>query len=379
MKNFTCTTWGIALLLFAHAALGQPATPGNALLFDGTSGFVSTTTSFTDPQAFTISVWFNTTTTQGGRLVGFANSQTGLSSTYDRHLYLDNNGHVNFGIYDFNFRVIGSTTACNDGNWHQAVGTFSPATGMSLYVDGVLASSNSTFTNDQTYTGWWKIGWDNLNGWPNEPASYFFKGTMDEVQVWNTVLTSSQIQNNLHHIFIGTESGLVSYWHFNEGSGTTTADSTATGNTGILQGGVTWVASTVPVVPEMFTTLYSFTGGNDGAQPSAGLILSGNTLYGTAVYGGALGNGTVFAVNTDGTGFTNLHSFTNADGTNPYGSLILSGNTLYGTAALGGSPGNMARCLPSTPMARVLRTCIVSRPTLFQFKPIATEPGRLPV
>ena len=41
-----------------------------------------------------------------------------------------------------------------------------------------------------------------------------------------------------------------------------------------------------------------------------GLILSGNTLYGTAYYGGSAGNGTVFALNTNGTGFTTLHTFT---------------------------------------------------------------------
>src|SRR5947208_2442806 len=67
-----------------------------------------------------------------------------------------------------------------------------------------------------------------------------------------------------------------------------------------------------------FTTLYNFAalagpypGANsDGAYPLAGLTLSGNTLYGAAAYGGSSGNGTVFAVNTDGTGFTNLHGFT---------------------------------------------------------------------
>jgi len=94
-----------------------------------------------------------------------------------------------------------------------------------------------------------------------------------------------------------------------------------------------------------FTNLHSFTY-SDGATPWAGLILSGNTLYGTAIQGGRSGNGTVFAVNTDGTGFTNLHSFTahddsdiNGDGAYPNGGLILSGNTLYGTASRGGSSG----------------------------------------
>ena len=101
-----------------------------------------------------------------------------------------------------------------------------------------------------------------------------------------------------------------------------------------------------------FTNLHSFTGSSDGADPKAGLILSGNTLYGTTAYGGTNGAGTVFAVNTDGTGFTNLYSFTaeawvssinastNSDGADPYAGLTLSGNTLYGTTTSGGSSGN---------------------------------------
>src|SRR5260221_6253553 len=95
-----------------------------------------------------------------------------------------------------------------------------------------------------------------------------------------------------------------------------------------------------------FTNLHSFTGGGDGAEPQAGLIISGNTLYGTAYAGGSASNGTVFAVNTDGTGFMLLHSFTalandtNGDGAVPYAGLVLSGNTLYGTAYAGGNAGN---------------------------------------
>jgi uncharacterized repeat protein (TIGR03803 family) len=90
-----------------------------------------------------------------------------------------------------------------------------------------------------------------------------------------------------------------------------------------------------------FTNLHSFTttstnypyGNSDGGAPQAGLILSGNTLYGTASRGGSSGNGTVFAVNTDGAGFTNLHSFTGGTGGGNRGTrLILSGNTLYGSA-----------------------------------------------
>jgi uncharacterized repeat protein (TIGR03803 family) len=87
-----------------------------------------------------------------------------------------------------------------------------------------------------------------------------------------------------------------------------------------------------------FTVLYNFTGGTDGASPYAGLLLSGNTLYGTAVNGGSVGEGTVFSVNTDGTGFTVLYDFTGgADGGWPYAGLVLADNTLYGTAFQSGS------------------------------------------
>src|SRR6266403_3373 len=98
---------------------------------------------------------------------------------------------------------------------------------------------------------------------------------------------------------------------------------------------------TSQVTAQTFTNLYGFTGGNDGGAPYAGLILSGNTLYGTTTAGGSSCNGTVFAVNTDGPGFTNLHGFTGGnDGSAPYAGLILSGNTLYGTTAAGGGSGN---------------------------------------
>jgi uncharacterized repeat protein (TIGR03803 family) len=88
---------------------------------------------------------------------------------------------------------------------------------------------------------------------------------------------------------------------------------------------------------------------SDGAYPMAGLILSGGVLYGTTQFGGGSGNGTVFAVNTDGTAYKTLHHFTpvpwygpytNSEGAHPYGGLVVSSNTLYGTAYQGGDSGN---------------------------------------
>jgi uncharacterized repeat protein (TIGR03803 family) len=89
------------------------------------------------------------------------------------------------------------------------------------------------------------------------------------------------------------------------------------------------------------TVLHAFAGGQDGANPQAGLIAdTAGNLYGTATEGGSSGNGIVFKLAPDGK-LTVLHAFTGgADGGNPQASLIMDkkGN-LYGTAVGGGTNG----------------------------------------
>jgi uncharacterized repeat protein (TIGR03803 family) len=87
-----------------------------------------------------------------------------------------------------------------------------------------------------------------------------------------------------------------------------------------------------------FSNIYNFTGRTDGACPEAALVLSGGTLYGTAIEDGSLNNGTVFSVETNGSGFQS-YDFTYDDGANPQATLLLVGNTLYGTTTNGGSAG----------------------------------------
>jgi uncharacterized repeat protein (TIGR03803 family) len=95
-----------------------------------------------------------------------------------------------------------------------------------------------------------------------------------------------------------------------------------------------------------FRTLHAFSGTNDGARPICKMVLSGTTMYGTTEQG-CEGSGTVFKINVDGTGFTNLHRFmqphgswlewTNVDGIYLESGLLLSGSTLYGAANIGGN------------------------------------------
>jgi uncharacterized repeat protein (TIGR03803 family) len=98
-----------------------------------------------------------------------------------------------------------------------------------------------------------------------------------------------------------------------------------------------------------FASVSADTATNSGGASPCGLLdLSGATLFGTATAGGAFANGTVFSMNTNGSLFSALHEFTlldsvagtNGDGATPWGGLILSGDTLYGTASAGGNGGN---------------------------------------
>jgi len=121
-----------------------------------------------------------------------------------------------------------------------------------------------------------------------------------------------------------------------------------------------------------FATLHNFTG-TDGRFLAAGLVLSGNTLYGAAFSGGSADNGTLFKINTDGSGFIVLHQFSaadmfgfNGDGTDPQGSLIVSGDTLYGTASGGG--GGLSGTIFS------IKTNGTAFTTLYNFSPLSSNP-----
>ena len=184
-----------------------PLTGSTATSFDGKSGNVHSQTSVNAPQAFSIEAWFNTTTNTGGKLIGFGASATGLSGAYDRHIYMMNDGQLVFGVWNNADVTIETPNTYNDGQWHYVVATYNAAntTGpnLALYVDGHLVGTGTT-ASAYSYTGYWRVGGDNLNDWnldpegnsqgTTEPNSYYFNGTIADVAVYPAALTAAQVQ-----------------------------------------------------------------------------------------------------------------------------------------------------------------------------------------
>src|SRR5207253_1413429 len=90
-----------------------------------------------------------------------------------------------------------------------------------------------------------------------------------------------------------------------------------------------------------YQVLYSFQGPPaDGLGPAGLFEGSDGALYSTTFLGGAFNRGCVFRLNKDGSGQTNLHSFSGTDGARPRAELIeASDHLLYGTASIGGTEG----------------------------------------
>lgn len=140
------------------------------------------------------------------------------------HLIL--NPSRSIGIWDGTFRSFGYTVPNDDTYHHYAVIYDSGATAM-LYVDSVYISQVSIVLNLVTNP----IG--SIGNWS---SGSYYAGIIDDVRIWNTARTQTEIQANMYKELIGNESGLVGYWKFNEGTGTIALDSTPNGNDGTIVG-----------------------------------------------------------------------------------------------------------------------------------------------
>ena len=224
--------------------------------YDGTSaGASGSSVAVPSTDTFTAEAWIKTTTTNGGKILGFGSSSTGSSSSYDRHVYMNNSGRLTFGVYTGNTETITTSgEAYNDGSWHHVVAELSPA-GMALWVDGLQKGSNPSVTSGQPYTGYWRVGGDNLGGWPTRGSSDYFAGQIDDAAIYPTALPVTQIRD--HFAKSGRSVNLPAqpkdaygqtvyadnptlYWRLDDANGPTIADAGQNVQPGVAAGGVTY-------------------------------------------------------------------------------------------------------------------------------------------
>jgi hypothetical protein len=169
---------------------------GQAVTLNGTTQYASTANQVSGPAAFTEEIWFKSTSSTGGRLMGFGDAQTGASTSRDRQIYLDNAGHIIFGTKPAAlYKTVTTASTYNDGSWHHVAGTLG-AGGLLLYVDGVRLGTDTGTTTAGSYSGYWKMGYDDLTGWPSAPTSNFLAGTIDEARVLTRQLSDTEITND---------------------------------------------------------------------------------------------------------------------------------------------------------------------------------------
>lgn len=224
-------TAAIVLLLFIYT--GSYAQSNYALSFDGTDDYVNTS-AYVVPASgnFTVELWVYATTYSGYR--EFVSQGSSGSAFYIGTT--NSTGVIRCGD---NWGSTGVTMPLNQWVHIALVKSGASAT---LYLNGVqkaslasgysISSAGSSFQIGTQYGG---IG-------------EFFNGKIDELRVWNVARTQSEIRAGmLNKNLSNSASGLVAYYRFNEGSGTTAANSctNTSGINGTLTNGAAWAASPI--------------------------------------------------------------------------------------------------------------------------------------
>jgi PKD repeat protein len=178
-----------------------------AAAFNGTvDGVASSPTLAARPNTFSAEAWVRTSTTQGGEIIGYGNSQTGVSVDFDRNVYLDNTGRIFFGVRPTGSSSAGTritvntTKSYNDNQWHHVVAALGQ-NGMQLFVDGTVAAGRTDTTSAWAFDGFWRIGGDNLTSFPSRPISQYLNGQIDDVAIYPSALPLSRVQ--AHYVASG--------------------------------------------------------------------------------------------------------------------------------------------------------------------------------
>ncbi len=294
-----------------------------AVSFDGVDDVVTIAndTSLNSAQG-TWSTWFKWDTTanptNGAILMGRHDETTSYNGLL---VAVENNGNLLIQGKDadsLNAEISVSNPGVNDGAWHQVTVVYDQAAGglNKVYVDGQLVGSVQS-------SAAWNWGGQALQI-GDSPDTHWtpWKGEIGPVQIYNTKLTDEQVADQFGNEVDPAASGLVGYYDFTEGSGSTAAND-ATGGTqapDATVSGSTWIdldndtTATTLVIQE--------------DEIATGHMLA-NDVPGTASYSVATNgqHGTV-TMNTDGTWF--YKPVANYYGTDTF-TLRVSGTDADGT------------------------------------------------
>jgi Concanavalin A-like lectin/glucanases superfamily len=274
-------------LVFKGVTFGQAGPLGTtALGFDGSTGYVETTTQYTNPETFTILAWIKTTVAHGA-FIGFDNIQNAPvngGSEEDRLLWIDPSGRLDWAVYPGSNQIVTSVTTVTSGSWDFVAATIGQA-GQVLYINGAKVGSG-TATTSESYSGFWDLGYSLVNsGWGGDvPASDYFDGSLAQVAIIPSQLSNAQISTLYGDNTLSSYSAAVeaynpaNYWQLNDtgmvpydGSvpygtaSTSLTDASGNANNATAQGGTT-LGTTGPI---------------SGLGASAvGITLNGSTGYG---------------------------------------------------------------------------------------------------
>jgi len=125
-----------------------------------------------------------------------------------------------------------------DGNWHHVVVTWdTSADQLKGYIDG--SQVGSTVTGLGTWSGTinaFRVGANSI------ADNSYVNGHIDQVAIFTSVVSPSTLYNSGTPYDLSSISNLVGYWEMNEGTGTSIADSSGTGNTGTLVNGAAFAS-----------------------------------------------------------------------------------------------------------------------------------------
>ncbi len=219
---------------------------GHALHFDGSSGYVNIPN-------FGNSLPTNEITVEFWQRVTYLKDQSTFSlnsdiytNRFNAHVPLsDGNVYWDFGNINTLGRLSYTPLLPITGSWqHFALVSSQSGNFMAIYQNGLLVTNRTGMTPLTRGNYNLELG---VLFTPYPSITYYFAGDLDEVRIWNTARSASRIQASMNYSLSGNEAGLVAYWRFDEGTGTTTADATGHGLNGTLVAGTTWGDSTAPI------------------------------------------------------------------------------------------------------------------------------------